>query len=120
MFILKHCTYLKCHHMRNHPVEEDPLDGSSGEDILVVGDEVDFLPDVAEEVVDRLLAEVVSAVEPARAENADIEVHDFAGFVEGLERIVKGGSIVPFEVVGENAQLVLNDVEVAAIGPVVP
>lgn len=67
-----------------------------------------------------LLAEVVSAVEPVRAENANVEVDDFAGFVERLERVVEGGSIVPFEVVGENAELVLNDVEVAAIGPVVP
>lgn len=100
--------------------EEDPLDGSSSEDILVVGDEVDFLPDVAEEGVDILLAEVVSALEPVGAENANGEVDDFAGFVEGLERVVKRGSVVPFEVVSEYAQLVLNNVEVAAVGPVVP
>jgi len=59
-------------------------------------------------------------VEPVGAENANVEVDDFAGFVEGLERVVKGGSIVPFEVECEYAQLVLDNVEVAAIGPVVP
>lgn len=67
-----------------------------------------------------LLTEVVGAVEPVGAENANLEMDDFAGFVEGFEGVVKGGSIVPFEVVFEHTQLVLNDVEVATVGPVVP
>lgn len=106
--------------MSNHSGGEDPLNGSSSEDILVVPNEINFLPNIAEEIINILLTKVISTVEPVRAENANLEVDDFASLIEWLESVVKRRAVVPFEVIFEDAELVLDDVEVAAIGPVVP
>lgn len=101
---------------------EDPVNRAFGEDILIVPDEVHLLPDIAQEAINMLLAEIVSAVEPIRAENADVEV-DCAAFAGGIESVHEGSAVVPLEVVERGAdgeELVLDDVEIAAIGPIVP
>ncbi|RYR61136.1 hypothetical protein Ahy_A04g018263 isoform C [Arachis hypogaea] len=86
----------------------------------ITGDEISLLPNIAEEIVNILMTKKSSAVKPVGAENANIEMYHLAGGVEWVEGVVEGGAIVPFKVVGEDTQLVLDDVEVAAVGPVVP
>lgn len=101
---------------------EDPVNRAFGEDVLIVPDEVNLLPDIAQEAINVLLAEIVSAIEPIRAEDADVEV-DGAAFAGGVEGVKEGGAIVPLEVVegeADGGELVLDDVEIAAIGPIVP
>lgn len=95
---------------------ENPINRFSGEDILVVPDEVDLLPHVAEEAIDVALAEVGGALEPIGAENTYREMHDPAF----LQSVDEGGAIVPFKVIGKLALLVLDYVEVAALRPVIP
>lgn len=90
-----------------------------GDDVLVIPNETKLLPHVAEKSVDALLAEVFGAVEPIGAEDSDIELCGAARF-GGIERVEEGGAIVPLEIVQNRAELVLYDVEVAAVGPVVP
>lgn len=95
------------------------MHGALGLDILIVPDELDLLPDIAEEAIDMLLAEVIGTVEPIGAENADVEVVGLA-LARVVEGVVEGGAVVPLEVVEEGAELVLDDVEIARVGPVVP
>lgn len=87
--------------------------------ILIIPYEISLLPPIAEEPIHITPAEVVGAVEPIRSENPNLEKHNFA-FTIGVQGVVKGSAVVPFEIVGEFGELVLDDVEVAAIGPVVP
>lgn len=96
------------------------MDGALGDDVLVVPDEVDLGPHVAEEAIDGLLAKISGTVEPVRAEDADLELIGAAG-AGGIEGVKEGGAVVPLEVVeGRPVELVAHDVEVAATGPVVP
>lgn len=66
-----------------------------------------------------LLAGVIGAVEEIRAENPHRKI-DGAALLVGVERVIIGGAIVPLQIVELLPQLVLDDVEVAAVGPVVP
>jgi len=100
---------------------EDPLNRPASEDILVVPNEIDLLPHIAEEIINFLLTQIRCTLEPIGAENTHFYLHDLAGGVGGIKRVEEGGAVVPLEVVGYNVvQLILNDVEVAAVGPVVP
>lgn len=85
--------------------EEDPLDRSASENVLIVDDEVDFLPHIAEEVINIMLAEIGGAVEPIRAENSDGEMQNLTFLARriGIESVDVGGAIVPFQVVFENS-----------------
>lgn len=88
-------------------------------DIFVIDNEIGLAPDIASEPIHRLLAEVSGVVhKPVRAEDANIEVEGFAG--EGIEIVVKRGPIGPFEVVQHTLELLVDDVEVAAVRPIVP
>lgn len=100
---------------------EDPLDGSLGVDVLVVGDEVGLGPDVAVESAGVAAAEVDGpGAEPVRAEDADPD----GGGAAGAERrrVKEGGAVVPLVVVvgRVGGELVADDVQVAAARPVVP
>lgn len=96
------------------------MDGALGDDVLVVPDEVNLGPHVAEEAVDGLLTEVGGAVEPVGAEDADPDLDGAAG-TRGVEGVKERGAVVPLEVVkGRAVELVAHDVEVASTGPVVP
>lgn len=118
--ILERGSHLERHHMSSSSRVEDPAHGALGGNVLVVPDEVDLGPGVAEESVDVLLAEVGGAAEPVGTEDADVELRGAAG-EGGGEGVEEGGAVVPLEVVERGAaQLVLDDVEVAAVGPVVP
>lgn len=44
----------------------------------------------------------------------------YLAFPCGVQGVVKGGAIVPFKVIEEIPKLFLYDVEVPAIGPVIP
>ena len=98
-------------------IEEIPADGTAGGDFLVVPDEIDLGPQVAVEAVDVLAAEVHGAVgEPVRRQDPHGEPHGAAG--PGVE--VVGGAVGPLDVVGRVAgELVVDEVEVAALGPIV-
>ena len=86
----------------------------------MVPDEVNLGPHITEESIDVLLAEVGGAGEPIGAQDADVELRGAAGQWRG-ESVEEGGAVVPLEVVERWAvELVLDDVEVAAVGPVVP
>lgn len=98
---------------------EEPVNRSFSEDILVVPNEVDLLPHVAEETINVALAEVGCALEPVGAENTHREMHNPALLV-GIPSVDKGGAIVPLQVENQLPQLVLDYVEVPALGPVVP
>lgn len=78
---------------------KDPVNRSAGPNVLIVGYEVGFLPDIAEKTVLIELTQVVSVVEPIGTKNPDIEVKDFASFLKRLECVIEGSSVVPFEVV---------------------
>lgn len=65
------------------------------------------------------LPEVIRAVEPIGPEDPDLEGQHPA-LPARVQGVYKRSAVVPLEVVGEFAQLVLDDVEVAAVGPVVP
>lgn len=44
----------------------------------------------------------------------------YLAFSVGIQGIIIGSPVVPFEIVNELPQLVLDNVEVTAIGPIVP
>lgn len=90
-----------------------------GDDILIIPNETKLLPHVAEKAVDSHLAEVLGAVEPIGAENSDFELRGAARF-GGIESVEEGGAVIPLEIVQNRAELVLYNVEVAAVRPVVP
>lgn len=95
------------------------MDGPVCIDIFIVYDEVGLAPDIASETIKGLLTEISGVVnEPVRAEDAHIKMDGFA--CEGIKIIVERGTIGPFEVVQHILELVVDDVEVAAIGPIVP
>lgn len=95
------------------------MDGPLGDNILIIPNEINLLPHVAEETVDAFLAEVNGAVEPIGAENSDAELRGAALFA-GIESVREGGAVVPLEIVQKLAELVLYDVEIAAFRPIVP
>lgn len=117
--ILKRCSHFKCHHMSLPPGVENPKDRPLGNNILIIPNEIDFLPDITEEAIDMLLTQIVGTIEPVGSENAHLDLGGSTLSV-GVESIEEGGAVVPLEVVEEVAELVLDDVEVAAVGPVVP
>ena len=98
-------------------IEEIPSDGAAGGDFLVVPYEVDLGPEVAVEAVDVLAAEVDGAGgEPVGRQEPHGDTHGAAG--PGVEEV--GGAVGPLNVVERVAgELVPDDVEVAAPGPVV-
>jgi len=107
--------------MRVRTRVEDPLNRPASEDILVVPNEIDLLPHIAEEIINSVLTQIGCTLEPIGAENTHFYVQDLARGVGGIERVDEGSAVVPLQVVGHNVvKLILNDVEVATVGPVVP
>lgn len=98
---------------------ESPENRSLSDDIFIVPNEVDFLPNIAKEPIFLSLAQVISSIKPIRTENTDIKVQDSAFFV-GIQSVDKRSAIVPFKVVKKLTELVLDNVEIAGIRPVVP
>ena len=98
-------------------IEEIPADGAAGGDFLVVPDEIDLYPQVAVETIDVLAAEVHGAVnEPVGRQEPHGELHGAAG--SGVQ--VVGGAVGPLGIIGRVAgELVVDEVEDAALGPVV-
>lgn len=90
-----------------------------GDNILIIPNEISLLPHVAGKTVDVFPAEVNGAVEPIGAENSDLQMRR-ATLAAGIESVEKRCAVVPFEIVKELTQLVLHNVEIAAIGPIVP
>lgn len=64
-------------------------------------------------------AGVIGAVEEIRAENTHRKMHG-AALLVSVECVVEGGAVIPLQIIHLFTQLVLDDVEVAALGPVVP
>ena len=95
------------------------MDGSLGDDIFIVPNEIHLLPDITEEPIDLFLTQIVGSVEPVRAENSDLKVFGFTLLV-GIQCVEEGSAIVPFQVVETLSQLVLYDVKVSTIRPIVP
>lgn len=89
-------------------IGEIPSNRSSSLNILIIPDEIDFPPDMAQEPIRVLGAEVGGAQEPVRAGDANGEVADKAGsgWAGG---VVVGGAIVPLHVVQDGLQLPLLD-----------
>lgn len=104
---------------QNNTSVKNPMNRTLGGNILVIPNEINLLPDIAEKTVHRLLAEVFGAVEPIRAEYANFQLSG-AALLGRIESIEEGGTIGPLEIVEKGAELVLYDVEVAAGDPVVP
>lgn len=105
--------------MCSHSIVENPRNWPFGDNILKVGNEINFLPHIAEEIINEALPNEGCAVEPIGGENSDRKMHDLALFV-GIQSVVKGGAVVPLQVVKKLAQLILYYVEVPAVWPVVP
>lgn len=96
------------------------MDWAVGEDILVIPNKINLLPDIAEEAVDMSLTQIVGTLQPIRAQNPNIQLRG-ATVGGGIEGVEEGGAVVPLQVVEEViGQLLLYDVEVTAVGPVVP
>ena len=53
---------------------EEPVNGPFSDNVLVVPDEVQLLPNIAEEAVDVALAQIGGAVEPVGTENPNVEL----------------------------------------------
>lgn len=53
---------------------ENPMDGSLGEDIFVIPNEIDLLPDITQKSVEGTLTKVSSSVKPIRSENPNIKL----------------------------------------------
>lgn len=87
--------------------------------IFIVPNEINFVPHITKKLVYIFLAKILGAVEPIGAEDADGEMQDSA-FLVGVQSVNVRGAIVPFNIIRELAELVLDYVEVAAVGPVVP
>lgn len=98
---------------------EEPVNWPFGVDVLVIPDEVDLLPDIAEESIDMAVTQIIGPVEPVGAKNTHLQLRGRAS-LGGVQSVDKGSPVVPLKVVDNIAELVLDDVEVAAIGPVVP
>lgn len=80
--------------------------------------EINFLPHIAEEIINEALPNVGCAVEPIGGENSHRKMPDLALFV-GIKSVVKGGAIVPLQVVKKLTQLLMYYVEGPAVWPVV-
>lgn len=65
------------------------------------------------------LAGVIGVVEEIRAENTHRKMHG-AALLVSVECVVIGGAVIPLQIIDLFPQLVLDNVEVAAVGPVVP
>lgn len=99
---------------------KDPSNRSLGDHILIIPEKLNLLPGIAQEPINVLLPEVVGTIEPVWPEDAHLKL-DSPAPARLIEGVVEGGAVVPLQVVQWSAaELVLNDVEVAAIGPVVP
>lgn len=90
-----------------------------GEDILIIDYKVSLFPDIAKEAIHVSLTQILSTIQPIRAQNSNLKLCSSTLFVR-IQREEEGSAVVPFEVVEQLAQLALNDVEVSAVGPVVP
>lgn len=96
------------------------MDRPIGINVLIVRYEVGLLPNIAQETtVHEAPTHIPGSVEPIGSENAHFNVDGFA-LSGGVQCVDKGGAVVPLEVVGDRSQLVPYDVEVPAVGPVVP
>lgn len=95
------------------------MNRSLRDDIFVVPNEINFGPHITKKLVHVLLAKILGAVEPTGAEDADGEMQDSA-FLVGVQSVNVRGAVVPFKIIRELAELVLDYVDVAAVGPVVP
>lgn len=95
------------------------MNRSLGDNILVIPNEVDLLPNIAEETIHLFLTQVVCSIEPIGSKNTNLKMRSATGliFVQGVD---EGGSIVPFQIVEKLAQLFSYDVEVSTLDPVVP
>lgn len=95
---------------------ESPGNWSVGDDILIIPNEINLLPQIAEEAILVHLPQVVGAVQKVRAQNPHRKMH--GGAVLG--GVIIGGAVVPLHIVQDSFQLVMDYVDVAPVGPVVP
>lgn len=98
---------------------KNPMHRPFGKDILIIDYKVSLFPDIAKEAIHASLTQILSAIQPIRAQNSNLKLCSSTLFVR-IQRVEEGSAVVPFEVVEQLAQLALNDVEVSAVGPVVP
>ena len=57
------------------PGVKHPMNGALRDNVLVVPDELDLLPHIAEEAVHIALHQIVGAVEPVWGQNADLKLN---------------------------------------------
>lgn len=104
------------------------MNGSASDNILIVPKKVKFLPHITQETIEMSLTKVISAMKPVRAENPNIELNRSTrrrirrrrGGIIG-KSVEKRSAVIPLKVIEEIIiELLLNDVEVTAVGPVVP
>lgn len=81
---------------------ENPMNGSFRDNILIIPNEINLLPDVADKPVDAFLAEVNGAVKPIGTENSDFQLSR-AALLFGIESVEKRCAVVPFDIVQELA-----------------
>lgn len=117
-------TQFQAIHIPEHTLIKVPPDGPLSGDVFVIPNEIQLVPGVTEKPVDDFRAEVIGAVEEIRARDSDAELLNAAG--RGVvaaafagEGVVEGGAVIPLDVVDEGAQLLVDEVHVAAAWPVV-
>lgn len=110
---------IKVRKRREDTVVKIPANRPTGKNIFVVPNEIDLLPDVAEEAIGELSPKVISVVHEIRPENPYLEVFDLASGVRA-KRVVKRRAVVPLNVVLNLSKLLMENVGVETPGPVVP
>ena len=95
------------------------MNRSFGHHIFIIHNEISLFPSIAKKAINVSLTQIVSTIQPIRAKNSHFDLNSSTLFV-GIQSVKEGGAIVPFEVIEKLTELMLNDVEVATIGPIVP
>lgn len=69
-----------------------------GEDIFIIDNKVSLFPNIAKEAIHVSLTQIVSTIQPIRAQNSNLKLCSSTLFA-GIQSVEEGSAVVPFEVV---------------------
>lgn len=111
---------LRNHTETEHTSVEDPMNRPFGNNVFIVPNEVNLLPNIAKEAIHDSLTQIVGTIQPIGAKNTNLEL-SCSALAAGVQCVEEGGAVVPFKVIQNlTTQLVPYDVEVSTVGPIVP
>lgn len=106
---------------------KEAVNGSVSKNILIIQNKVHLLPHITQKTIHMSLTKVIGAIKPVRAENPNVQLSTSTsrgirrrGGIFG-ESVEKRSAVIPLKVIQNiRIKLLLNDVQVTAVGPVVP